>query len=75
MLAVEVSGLNSSFQGLKFVWLWGKPPMKGMVKKEKEFWSSAQRGNFVWVTHILSTEVCVSTQEWQGAKTVWILKA
>ena len=26
-------GLNSSFQGLKFVWCWGTSPMKDMVKK------------------------------------------
>ena len=33
-----------------------------------EFW--AER-DYVWVTHILSTEVCISTQEWQGVKMEW----
>ena len=25
----------------------------------------------VWVTHILSIEVCISTKEWQGVKMEW----
>ena len=33
VLAQESSGLNSSFQGLKFVWWSGMAPMKEMVKK------------------------------------------
>ena len=31
----------------------------------EEGWSSGQKGDCVWVTHILSTEVCISIQEWQ----------
>ena len=34
VLALEFSGLNSSFQGLNFVWWWGMVPMKEVVKKE-----------------------------------------
>ena len=37
MLALEFSGLNSSFQGLNCVWWWGTVPMKEMVKKEIGF--------------------------------------
>ena len=33
-LALELSGLNSGFQGLKCVWWWGVAPMKEMVMKE-----------------------------------------
>ena len=33
MLALEFSELNSSFQGLKFVWCWGMAPLREMVKK------------------------------------------
>ena len=29
----------------------------------EEWWSFAKKGDCVWVTHILSTEVCISTQE------------
>ena len=36
VLALEFSELNSSFEGLKFVWWWGTSPMK-MVKKEIGF--------------------------------------
>ena len=32
-------------------------------------------GRRVWVIHISSTEVCISTQEWQGVEMVWRLKA
>ena len=28
----------------------------------------------LWVIYILSTEVCISTQEWQGVETVWRLR-
>ena len=35
----------------------------------------AKKGNSLWVTHIISTEVCISTQEWQGVETMWRLKA
>ena len=38
----------------------------------EEWLSCAQKGDSVWVTHVLSTEVCISTQEWQGVKTVEI---
>ena len=34
MLALEFSGLNSSFQELKFVWWWGTAPLKE-IKNEK----------------------------------------
>ena len=37
VLALEFSRLNSSFQGLKFVWWWGMAPMREMVKKEVGF--------------------------------------
>ena len=33
MLALEFSGLNLSFQGLKFVWWCGMAPVKEMAKK------------------------------------------
>ena len=32
----------------------------------KEWWSFAKKGDSVWVTHISSTEVCMSTQEWKS---------
>ena len=32
----------------------------------EEWWIFAKKGNSVWVTHTLSTEVCISTQEWRG---------
>ena len=35
VLAQEFFGLNSSFQGLKFVWWWGTDPVKEMIKKGK----------------------------------------
>ena len=35
----------------------------------EEWWSFAQKGDCEWITHILSTEACISTQEWQEAKT------
>ena len=41
----------------------------------EEWWSFAKKGDSVWVTHILNTEVCISTQEWQRVKVVWRLKA
>ena len=117
VLALEFCGLNSSFQGLKFVWLGCTAPMQ-MVRKEiserygrnldivgngyrlcilrdlngwighrrragisgafgvpgendngrrvMEFY--AERG------HILSTEIYISTQEWQGFEVVWRLR-
>ena len=34
VLASEFSGLNSSFQGLKFVGWWGTAPMKEMLKND-----------------------------------------
>ena len=36
MLALELFGLNSKFQGLKFVRWWGMVPMKEMGKKEMD---------------------------------------
>ena len=30
---IESSGLNSSFQGLKFLWLWSMTPMKEIMKE------------------------------------------
>ena len=36
MLTLEFSGLNSSSQGLKFVWWWGTAPMKELVKKGRD---------------------------------------
>ena len=41
----------------------------------EEWWSFMQKGDCVWITHILSTEVCISTQEWQRVKVLWRLKA
>ena len=41
----------------------------------EEWCSFAQKGDWVWVTHILSTEVYISTQEWQRVETVWRLRA
>ena len=35
----------------------------------EEWWSFAKKGDSVWVTYILSTEVCISTHEWQGVET------
>ena len=32
----------------------------------EEWWSFAQKGESAWVTHILSTEVCISTQVAKG---------
>ena len=32
----RILGLNSSFQGLKFVWWWGMATMKEMVKKRAD---------------------------------------
>ena len=32
----------------------------------EEWWISVQKGDFVWVTHILSTEVCINTQVARG---------
>ena len=37
----------------------------------EEWWNSAQKEDGMWVTHILSTEICISIQEWQGGKTEW----
>ena len=37
----------------------------------EEWWSFMKKGDSVWVTHILSTEVCISTQGWLGAETEW----
>ena len=34
----------------------------------KEWWSFAQKEDCVWVAYILSIEVCISTQKWQGVK-------
>ena len=34
-----------------------------------EWWSFAQKEDSVWLAHILSTEVCIKTQEWQGVET------
>ena len=34
VLALEFSGLNSSFNGLRFMWWWGTAKMKEMVKNE-----------------------------------------
>ena len=42
VLALEFSGLISSFQGLKFVWWWGAAPMKEMLEKER-FWNDMDR--------------------------------
>ena len=42
MLALEFFRLNSSLQGLKFVWGWGMDPMKEMVKKDR-FWNNMDR--------------------------------
>ena len=36
VLALEFFGLNSSFQGLKFVWWWGVVSVKEMVNKEMD---------------------------------------
>ena len=46
----------------------------GMIMVE-EWWSFAKKGNTVWVTHILRTEVCISTQEWQRVEVVLSLKS
>ena len=35
VLALDFSGLNSSFQGLKFVWWWGTAPMRETVNKDR----------------------------------------
>ena len=32
--ALEFSGLNSCFQGLKFAWWWDTAPMKDIMNKE-----------------------------------------
>ena len=37
VLAQELYGLNSIFQGLKFMWWWGTAPMKERMKKEIGF--------------------------------------
>ena len=50
----------------------GAPGENDNGKRVVEF--CAERG-LVWVTHILSTEVCISAQEWQGAKAEWRLRA
>ena len=64
-------------------------PNEGYGEERERFWSDMdrtldnvesgysfkQKGDCVWVTHILSTEVCISIQEWQGTKTEWKLRA
>ena len=35
LLALEIFLLNSSFQGLKFVWCWGKAPVKDVEERER----------------------------------------
>ena len=42
-MALEFSGLNSSFQGLKFVGWWGMTPMREMMKKETWTWNEMDR--------------------------------
>ena len=34
----------------------------------EEWRSSVLKGDCIWVTHTLSTGVCISTQGWQGVK-------
>ena len=37
-VSLEFSGLNSSFQWLKFVWWWGTAPRKERMNKETGLW-------------------------------------
>ena len=50
----------------------GVPEENDNGKRVVEF---AKEVDSMWVTHISSTEVCISNQEWQGILTVWRLKA
>ena len=38
------------------------------MKIVEEGWSFVKKGDSVWATHILNTEVCISTQEWPVAR-------
>ena len=42
-LALEFSGLNSSFQGFKFVWWWSTGSNKEDGEERDRFWNSMYR--------------------------------
>ena len=43
MFAIEFSGLNSCFQGLKFVWWWGTAPNEAEGEEKDRFWNDMDR--------------------------------